>query len=92
MFSVIMRKAKRKGYDTKAIRTIETTYRPYTDNFHPHIHAIVNDRQLAEFILEEWLKKNINADRKAQNITKVMSKDSLLEVFKYITKIINSYS
>ena len=85
-----MRKARRLGYNVKAIRTIETTYRPHTNNFHPHIHAIVNDKELADFIIKEWLQRNPLADIKGQNITKVINNRSLLEIFKYITKIITN--
>ena len=88
IFSLIMRKAKRIGLCTKALRKLECTYNVRANTFNPHIHVISSNRELSTFILKEWLKRNKNALRKAQNI-KDADENSIKELFKYFTKLVH---
>lgn len=58
------------------------------DYYHPHFHIIVDGKDIATFIVNQWLNHFPNASKKAQNVKVVYSRDSLLEVFKYGTKFV----
>lgn len=69
------------------LRKLECTARP-NDLYHPHFHLIIEGKKEAEFVVEQWLKRwKGYADIKAQDMRKA-DKDSLLELFKYFTKLI----
>jgi len=69
------------------IRKLECTYNPVTDDFHPHLHFIVSGYQNAVKMREMWLKRNVTAGIKAQDIRKA-NEDSIMELFKYFSKIV----
>lgn len=83
----------RRGSSQKltAIRKTEVTYNNVHDTFHPHFHIIVDSKEIAEHIVEKWLSVYTNAVREAQDI-RIATKGSLVELFKYTTKIITSRS
>lgn len=75
----------------KGIRKLEITYNPKEDTYHPHYHFIISGEENAKALKEFWLKIYKNAKDIAQDITKCeinKDYDSLIELFKYATKII----
>ena len=87
-FGLIMRKAKRKGLRNTALRKIECTYNPKRNTYNPHIHVIADNLELATFIRNEWLKRNVYASRRAQDIRRADT-NSAMELFKYFTKLVH---
>ena len=71
------------------IRKAECTIRP-NGHYHFHFHVLVNSKEAADFMVKRWLKLNPDAVEDAQNIRKVNkeSDKSLLEIFKYFTKLL----
>ena len=88
IFSLIMRKAKRIGLSNSALRKIECTYNVRANTFNPHIHVISSNKELSTFILNEWLKRNKNASKRAQDIREADG-NSTKELFKYFTKLVH---
>lgn len=82
--SMFFRRGKYSG-----IRKAECTIRP-NGHYHFHFHVLINSKAAAEFMVERWLKLNPESTREAQDIREVdKSNDrSLLEIFKYFTKLI----
>lgn len=82
------------------IRKLECTYHgtqtlkdgrpdPWYDTFHPHFHILISSRELAKWMVEEWLRLSPDSsDRQSQDCKKVNSDGSYLEIFKYFTKLI----
>jgi len=76
---------KQKLHPIKAIRKIEVTYNPDKNNYHPHLHFIVEGKQEAEYILDAWLKRHpLEANLQAQDIRPA---ENPIELFKYFTKL-----
>ena len=82
------RRTYRKLGKTEALRKTETTWKPThrTRNFHTHFHILINGKSHADMLVKEWLKEYPTADKGAQD-NKVADKNSVLEVFKYMTKM-----
>ena len=82
--SMFFRRGKYSG-----IRKAECTIRP-NGHYHFHFHVLVNSKAAAEFMVERWLKLNPESTIEAQNIREVdkSNERSLLEIFKYFTKLI----
>ena len=91
------RRAMRKG--AIGIRKVEVTYhgRQYLkdgtldewyNTFHPHLHLLISSKELAEFILFQWLQLTPESCAEAQDLRKVESEGGYLEIFKYVTKLI----
>lgn len=74
----------------KALRKLECTYNPKTDEYHPHFHFIVEGRRAAKLLVKRWLEYfPERTDAKAQHIRPVdQSDESLRELFKYFTKLV----
>lgn len=85
------RRFQRGKFDFKivAIRKLECTYNPITKYYHPHYHIITETKQMADFVLSEWIKRNPTAKSKGQDVRKA-DKGSYKELFKYMTKVIAS--
>lgn len=80
-----LKSVKGTKLEYKGLRKLEVTTRP-NDKYHPHFHLIVNTKEVADFIVKEWLKHNKDADVKAQDIRKADAK-AHKELFKYFTKL-----
>lgn len=91
------RKATRQG--VIGIRKVEVTYhgRQYLkdgtldewyDTFHPHLHLLISSKELADFILLQWLLLNPESSAEAQDLRQVKDEGGYLEIFKYFTKLI----
>jgi hypothetical protein len=77
---------KHRGYKLSGIRKLEITYNAISDTYHPHYHIIVNDKGIQ--IIQEWIKRIQTANINAQDCRQA-DKNSLNEIFKYTTKIID---
>ena len=85
---------KEAGLQFNGIRVIECTYKRNTKkdvkgkySFNPHFHLIVDGCKATFALLHYWLKKNGDkADIKGQD-WRPANKESLLELFKYVTKL-----
>ena len=73
-----------EGIRLRGIRKMECTLRP-DGKYHYHYHVIVDGMNEAYWLRSEWLKRNPDADKKAQDI-RPANAGSLMEVFKYQTK------
>lgn len=69
------------------IRKLECTYNPVTNTYHPHFHFIVSGQNISSLLLAEWLKENKTANISAQD-DRPANDDSVMELFKYFTKIV----
>jgi hypothetical protein len=81
------RNERGKGEKFVGFRKLECTYNPNRNDYHPHYHVIVKGEQMARELLSEWLRRFPDADNKAQDI-RPADDDSVMELFKYFTKLI----
>jgi hypothetical protein len=87
---------RRMGLPIQGITKRECTFSIRVDRnglFHPHLHILLmceghDLSALAELIVQEWLKRNPTANRKAQDY-RPTDQNSLNEIFKYTTKQAN---
>lgn len=82
-----IRDAARRRDDFQGLRKCECTARPGGE-YHFHYHIIVDGEANARWLLDRWLRLNLgaNANAKAQDM-RPMDKRSLVELFKYFTKL-----
>jgi hypothetical protein len=86
-FSNITRKLKREKHTIKALRKYECTYNKTTNEYHPHYHILIDNKETGEAIINQWLKNVPTANRVAQDI-RPANETSLIELCKYFTKIV----
>jgi len=68
------------------IRKLEVTPRP-GQRFHPHYHLIIEGKEAAEWLIDQWLKRwGRLANKKAQDM-RLADDRSVNELFKYFTKM-----
>lgn len=77
---------KRRNYQIKGIRKIECTYNRQKNNFHPHIHLLIDGDQVSQELINTWLTYYPDADRHAQDF-RPADDNSMIELFKYTTKL-----
>jgi hypothetical protein len=77
---------RRRGLRINGIRKLEVTYNNKAGDYHPHLHIVAEGRQVGEALIEEWLQRHPEADRRGQNI-RPADESSLIELFKYTTKL-----
>lgn len=83
----VMRKRK---MNLIGFRKLECTYNPERSDYHPHFHFLVRGKDNADFLLSEWLKRYpADTDEQGQNV-KPADDNSVMDLFKYFTKIISS--
>lgn len=91
-FSNILKANRRAGNGSKralnGIRKLECTYNDISDNYHPHFHIIVDGRQEAETLLNDWLSRYPDADVRGQDC-RPADANGIKELFKYTTKIVS---
>jgi hypothetical protein len=73
----------------KGVRKIEITYNPTRNDYHVHLHCIVDGLTPAQWLREEWMKRNPGASHAGQDVRRC-NKRTLKEVFKYSMKILAS--
>ena len=83
----LVRKYTRKDRLEKpmGIRKMECTLRP-NDHYHYHYHILIDNKEVGQFILLQWLKRFSTATRKAQDLREA-DDGSIHELFKYFTKL-----
>jgi hypothetical protein len=67
------------------IRKLEVTYSKAKE-YHPHFHLIIESREMAHFVLREWLKRYKGTLRIGQDLRKA-DENGMFELFKYFTKM-----
>lgn len=80
----MVRIAVKEGRNLSGVRKLEITYNAQRDDFHPHLHIVVESKQNAKYILDKWLKHNKTANPDAQDIRDCFD---YKELFKYVTKM-----
>jgi hypothetical protein len=84
----INRKYKSEGRKFNGIRKIECTYNDRDDTYHPHFHFFAQGKDIANELIDGWLKKYpTSAEAQCQNRKDV---DGWKELFKYTTKIVTT--
>jgi len=68
------------------IRKLESTVSERYKNHHPHFHLIIDGKENAELLVDEWLKRYKGTDRDGQDCKKA-DPNSMIELFKYFTKM-----
>lgn len=84
------KRRKQRGKQTwqiKGIKKIECTYNPIRKDFHPHFHVIVEGKECAENLVNDWLIRNPKSTLKAQDLRAADDK-SVHELFKYFAKLV----
>ncbi len=83
-----------KGIKLKGVRSLESNFNPVAKTYNPHFHCIVANKQMAEIIMAEWLKRSKpgKTNRAAQNMTRIFNNvTALIEVVKYGSKIFTDH-
>jgi hypothetical protein len=77
---------RRRGLKIVGIRKLECTFNNKAGEYHPHIHLIVDGIEIGKALIEEWLHRYPDADKRGQNI-RPADENSMIELFKYSTKL-----
>jgi hypothetical protein len=78
---------RKRGYNLQGIRNHECTYNADRNDFHPHMHMIVEGEDEAHQIRMEWLYSVPESGWKGQDVEPA-DKGTIMEVFKYVSKVI----
>lgn len=76
------------AHKPNGIRKAECTLRP-DGHYHYHFHVIIDGRENAEWLINQWLKRIEGSSIKAQDMRPVRQGE-YLEIFKYFTKLIST--
>ena len=90
VFNLIRKSMHKRGTKIIGIRKLEVTYNQHRNDYHPHFHLIVSGKQVAEEIINGWLKRYTKAERQAQDFRKA-DMNSIIELFKYFTKMVTKH-
>jgi len=82
---------KQRATPLVAIRKLEVTFNPTRQDYHPHFHFVVSNRQTADDLRKMWLTHFQEARWQGQDVRQADDR-STLELFKYFTKLISSHS
>lgn len=88
-FRKLTRLASFHGIDYNTIRRLEITYNPITNEYHPHFHILVQDKETAQFIYDTWFRYYDNKLSHKGNDIRNADINSLKELFKYAMKVIH---
>jgi hypothetical protein len=77
---------RRRAFRLTGIRKLECTCNNKTKEYHPHFHLIVDGIVVGNALIEEWLHRYPDADKRGQNIRQA-DENSMIELFKYSTKL-----
>jgi hypothetical protein len=89
-FNQVKKALKRLKMPFNGIRKLEATYNAETDTYHPHIHVILESKEVASMVVERWLLKYKNASMKGQDVRPITDANGVKELFKYTTKIVTN--
>ena len=90
------RASRGKGFRLIGIRSLECTYNPKDDTYHPHFHFVLPNKEIALAIQSEWMKEGrklwgVKAISQAgQHCKRAKGGDvekAMVEAIKYSTKI-----
>jgi plasmid rolling circle replication initiator protein Rep len=73
----------------KAIRKLECTYNPDRDDYHPHLHFIIENKQQAKELKSAWLQRHYDSLEYLQDIREATKP---IELFKYFAKLTSKSS
>lgn len=82
-----LREKRKMKYSS--LRKIECTYNEEVNTYHPHFHFIFDSQKAAQAFLHEWLERNPTAKLEKGNQLKQANDKSVLELFKYFTKVVS---
>lgn len=88
-FNKIKRRLRKRGIKLRGIRKLECTFNQGTRMYHPHYHLIIEGKEAADALLDEWLMEYPSAVRDAQLVVPT-NDGSIKELMKYFTKILPS--
>ena len=77
---------RKRKFIFRGFRKLEVTYNKDQDDYHPHYHVLVNNKEIAFLLLNLWLEKLSFCSPAAQDIRQADEK-SIKELFKYFTKL-----
>lgn len=89
-FRNIVHRHTRRNEVINGLRKVECTYNPIQNTYHPHFHVIIDGWNNAELIRNKWLESFKNAVPVAQDIRPCKDAASMLELFKYFTKLMTN--
>lgn len=78
-----------KGKKFLCIRKTEVTINNIKGDYHPHLHCIIDGLDNSEYVVSKWLQKYTDAEKWCQRIQPA-NKNSMIELFKYTTKIVTT--
>ncbi len=84
------RHARGKGPKLIGVRSLEANFNPKKRTYNPHLHLIVQTKEMADLLKAEWLELLTTdfAYKGAQKIDKIYSTEKgLIEIIKYGSKI-----
>jgi len=88
------RSQRHTGKKLVGIKSLESNFNPITKTYNPHLHIIVANKEMADFLKMEWLLlwKKTNGTiwtvEAGQKVEKIKNKEAaLIEVAKYASKI-----
>lgn len=88
-FTKLKDSLRKKNIIISGIRKLECNFNPEEKTFNPHFHLVISGRIQSVEIIDQWLIRNPTAFSGAQNV-KVADDDTLMELFKYVSKSIVS--
>jgi len=78
----------RDKVNIKGIRKIEVTYNPVRNDYHLHLHFLIESKNAAELLKKEWLLRYPEALEFLQDVVKA-NDGSIIELLKYTAKLVN---
>lgn len=76
----------RRNFRLTGIRKLECTYNSTWNDFHPHLHFVVDTRRAGLALISEWLNRYPDAKIDFQDIREA-DEGMIIELFKYFTKV-----
>lgn len=83
---------EKRKLDFSSLRKIECTYNEKVNTYHPHFHFIFDSWEAGNAFLNEWLARNPTAKLDKGNQLKKADNKSVVELFKYFTKVVSKSS
>lgn len=79
-------KNRKRMRSVPGLKKAECTTRPF-GMYHYHYHIIIEGKENAEYLIQEWLKLNPDSDIKGQDMQPADC-TKMVELFKYFTKLL----
>lgn len=79
-----------KGIKLIGVKSLECNFNPTKKTYNPHLHLIVANKEMAEILIQDWLKLWTPkfAQRQAQDMREIFNAETgLIEIIKYGSKI-----